>query len=522
MNISAPFIQRPVATILVTIAIALGGALGYLSLPVSPLPQVDFPTIMVQAQLPGASPEVAATSLAEPLERHLGQIADVTELTSQSQTGQSRVILQFGLDRNIDGAAKDVQAAINAAQADLPTNLLSQPTYRKVNPADAPVLILTLTSKTLTRVQMYDAASTLLAQQLSQVSGVGQVFVSGSALPAVRVELDPLKLFHFGIGLEDVRSALSSADANAPKGAIDVGAHRWQIYTTDQASRAADYRDQVIAYRNGDALRLRDVAEVVDSAQDLRNLGLADGRPAVIIVVFRQPGANIIKTVDAVRAEVPKLKAAMPADMDINFASDRSTTIRNSLAETQRTLIVAMLLVVGRGVPVPAERPRRAGPRRRRSRLGRRHVRRHVSDELFARQSFPDGFDHLHRLRGRRRHRGAGEYFAPHGRGHAPTPGGAGWRARHRLHHRLHHLVADRRVHADPADGRPGRPAVPRIRHDAVDGHRHFHVHRADHDADDVRADPAAETGFFRAGAQNPVPAGRGFLRAHPGHRAAP
>ncbi len=312
----------------------------------APLPQVDFPTIIVQAQLPGASPDVVATSLAEPLERHLGQIADVTEMTSQSQTGQSRIILQFGLSRNINGAAKDVQAAINAAQADLPTNLLSQPTYRKVNPADAPVLILSLTSKTLTRVQMYDAASTLLAQQLSQISGVGQVFISGAALPAVRVELNPVKLSHFGIGLEDVRSALSSANANAPKGAIDVGAHRWQIYTTDQASHAVQYRDQVIAYRNGDALRLRDVAEVTDSAQDLRNLGLADGRPAVIIVVFRQPGANIIATVDAVRAAAPKLKAALPTAMDIGFASDRSTTIRNSLAETQRTLIISMTLVV--------------------------------------------------------------------------------------------------------------------------------------------------------------------------------
>ncbi len=346
MNISAPFIQRPVATTLVTIAIALAGALGYFALPVAPLPQVDFPTIAVQALLPGASPEVAATSLAEPLERHLGQIADVTEMTSQSQTGQSRVILQFGLDRNIDGAAKDVQAAINAAQADLPTNLLSQPTYRKVNPADAPVLILTLTSKTLTRVQMYDSASTILAQQLSQISGVGQVIIGGSALPAVRVELDPMKLFHYGIGLEDLRSALGSANANAPKGAIDVGAHRWQIYTTDQARRAADFRSQVIAYRNGDAVRLSDVADVEDSAQDLRNLGLADGKPAVIIIVFRQPGANIIKTVEAVRAAIPRLRSSLPAAMKIGFASDRSTTIRNSLAETQRTLLIAMSLVV--------------------------------------------------------------------------------------------------------------------------------------------------------------------------------
>ncbi len=347
MNLSAPFIARPVGTTLLTIALALVGILGYFELPVSPLPQVDFPTVMVQAQLPGASPDVVATSLAEPLERHLGQIADVTEMTSQSQTGQARIILQFGLDRNINGAAQDVQAAINAAQADLPTNLLSQPTYRKVNPADAPVLILSLTSQTLTRGQIYDAASSVLQQQLSQISGVGEVIISGAALPAVRVELDPLGLSHYGVGLEDIRSALTSTNANSPKGDIDLGAHRWQIYTNDQSNHAADYRDLVVAYRNGDAVRLRDVADVQDSVQDLRNLGLADGKPAVLVIVFRQPGANIITTVDAVRAAVPQLKAALPTDLDITFASDRSTTIRASLNDTQRTLIIAVLLVVG-------------------------------------------------------------------------------------------------------------------------------------------------------------------------------
>jgi multidrug efflux pump len=346
MNISAPFIGRPVATTLLTIAIALAGALGYMSLPVSPLPQVDFPTVTVQAQLPGASPDVVATSLVAPLERHLGQIADVTEMTSQSQTGQGRITLQFGLDRDINGASQDVQAAINASQADLPTNLLSQPTYRQVNPADAPVLILSLTSSTLTRGQIYDAASIVLQQELSQISGVGQVVISGAALPAVRVELDPLKLFHYGVGLEDIRSALSSANANSPKGAVDIGAHRWQIYTNDQANRAEDYRSLVVAYRNGDALRLQDVADVQDSVQDLRNMGLADGKPAVLVIIFRQPGANIITTVDAVRAAIPKLKAAMPADIEIRFASDRSTTIRSSLDDTQRTLVIAMLLVV--------------------------------------------------------------------------------------------------------------------------------------------------------------------------------
>jgi multidrug efflux pump len=363
MNISAPFIRRPVGTILLTVAIALAGFLGYAKLPVAPLPQVDFPTISVSAQLPGASPEVVATSLAAPLERHLGQIADVTEMTSQSQTSQARITLQFGLDRDINGAARDVQAAINAAQADLPTNLLSQPTYRKVNPADAPILIVALTSGTLTRGQMYDAASTVLQQDLSQIDGVGQVLISGAALPAVRVELNPSSLFHYGIGLEDVRSALSSANANAPKGDIDIGPSRWQIYTNDQSSKAIDYRPLVVAYRNGDSVRLRDIADVQDGVQDLRNLGLANGKPAVLVIIFRQPGANIISTIDGVRAAVPRLKAALPKDIDITFASDRSTTIRSSLNDTQRTLIIAVLLVVavvyaflrnGRATVIPA------------------------------------------------------------------------------------------------------------------------------------------------------------------------
>jgi multidrug efflux pump len=347
MNLSRPFIMRPVGTTLLTIAIALAGCLGYKELPVSPLPQVDFPTISVQAQLPGASPEVVSTSLAEPLERHLGQIADVTEITSQSQTGQTRITMQFSLDRDINGAAEDVQAAINAAQADLPTNLLSQPTYRKVNPADAPVLILALTSDTLTRGQMYDAASSILEQQLSQVSGVGEVIVGGAAQPAVRVEMNPLKLQAAGIGLEDVRSALSDANANTPKGSIDIGSHRWQIYTNDQSSHADDYKPMIIAYRNGDAVQLQDVADVSDNVENIRNMGLADGKPAVLVIIFRQPGANIITTVDAVHAAIPKLKTTLPSDLKITFASDRSTTIRSSLSDTQRTLIIAVVLVVG-------------------------------------------------------------------------------------------------------------------------------------------------------------------------------
>jgi multidrug efflux pump len=346
MNPSEPFIRRPVATTLLTLGIALAGGIAYFKLPVSPLPQVDFPTISVQASMAGASPDVMAATVATPLERHLGQIADVTEMTSSSSTGATRVTLQFGLDRDIDGAARDVEAAINAARADLPTALRSNPTYRKVNPADAPIMILSLTSGTLTAGQLYDAAETILSQKLSQVSGIGQVQVGGSSLPAVRVELNPSTLFKYGIGLEDVRAALAAANANTPKGSLDVGGRRYQIYTNDQASKAAEYRNLVIAYRNGAAVRLSDVGEVLDSVENLRNLGLANGQPAVLVVLYRQPGANIIDTVDRVTALIPELKASIPTDIDIRVAMDRTPTIRSSLHDVERTLIIAVSLVI--------------------------------------------------------------------------------------------------------------------------------------------------------------------------------
>ena len=345
MNISAPFIARPVATTLLTLGIALSGALAFVKLPVAPLPQVDFPTISVSAQLPGASPETVATSVASPLERHLGQIAGVTEMTSQSGIGQARVTLQFELNRDIDGAARDVQAAIVAARADLPANLKSNPTYRKVNPADAPILILAMTSKTLSQGQMYDAASNVFQQRLSQISGVGQVIIGGSALPAVRVELNPKALFKYGIGLEDVRAALASANANSPKGTIDDGDQRYQVYTNDQSTKAADYAPLVIAYRNGAAVQLSDLATVSDSVEDVRNLGLSNGQPSVLIIVFRQPGANIIDTIDSVKESLPHLQAAMPADVNVTVAIDRSTTIRDSLRDTELTLLIAITLV---------------------------------------------------------------------------------------------------------------------------------------------------------------------------------
>ncbi|MBN3810307.1 efflux RND transporter permease subunit [Paraburkholderia sp. Ac-20347] len=346
MNLSRPFISRPVATTLLALGIALAGLFAFTKLPVAPLPQVDFPTISVQATLPGASPETVATSVASPLERHLGSIADVTEMTSQSSVGSTRITLQFGLNRDIDGAARDVQAAINAARADLPTSLRSNPTYHKVNPADAPILILALTSPTLSAGQLYDSAATVLQQSLSQVDGIGEVDVSGSANPAVRIELEPHALFHYGIGLEDVRAALASANANSPKGDIEFGPQRYQLYTNDQASKASQYKDLVIAYRNNAGVKLSDVGEVVDSVEDLRNLGLANGKHSVLVILYRQPGANIIETVDRVIEMLPQLKASLPADVDVIPTSDRSVTIRASLKDTEHTLIIAVALVV--------------------------------------------------------------------------------------------------------------------------------------------------------------------------------
>ena len=345
MNLSGLCIQRPVAVALLTAGVVLAGAFAYIKLPVSPLPQVDYPTISVSASLPGASPDTVATSVAAPLERYLGRIADVTEMTSRSSSGQARITLQFDLDRDIDGAARDVQAAINAAEADVSTSLTSNPTYRKLNPSDAPILILALTSKTLTRGQLYDAASNVLEQRLSQIDGVGQVTIGGATLPAVRVELNPGAMFKYGIGLEDVRAALASANANSPKGTIDDGDQRLQIYTNDQASHASDYKPLVVAYRNGAAVRLADVADVEDSVQDLRNEGQANGQPSILVIVNRQPGANIIDTVEHLMEELPKLKAAMPSDVQITVASDRSTTIRASLRDTRWTLTFAVLLV---------------------------------------------------------------------------------------------------------------------------------------------------------------------------------
>jgi multidrug efflux pump len=346
MNLSAPFIERPVATSLLTLGIALTGVVSFNLLPVSPLPQVDFPTISVQASLPGASPETMAATVATPLERALGRIAGITEMTSSSSLGSTRITVQFDLNRDIDGAARDVMASINAARSLLPTGLPSNPTYRKVNPADAPILILALTSDSMTRGQMYDAASTILAQKLSQVEGVGQVSVGGSSLPAVRVELNPTALNKYGIGTEQVRNAITATNANRPKGAVEDGDRHWQIGANDQAKTAAEYLPLIIAYRDSMPVRLSDLAEVTDSVQDLRNAGSANGRPSVLVVLNRQPGANIIDTVDRVKALLPQLRASIPGAIDVWVALDRTPTIRASLRGVEETLMISIGLVI--------------------------------------------------------------------------------------------------------------------------------------------------------------------------------
>ncbi|HQQ71976.1 MAG TPA: efflux RND transporter permease subunit, partial [Alicycliphilus sp.] len=363
MSLSTPFIHRPIGTMLLTLGLALAGAVSFFLLPVAPLPQVDYPTISVTASLPGASPDTMAATVATPLERALGAIAGVNEITSRSTLGNTRITLQFDLSRTVDSAARDVQAAINAARTLLPSGMPSNPTYRKINPADAPIMILALTSSSLTRGQMYDAASTVIAQKLSQVEGVGQVAVSGGALPAVRVELDPLRLASNGISLEQVRTTITSNNANRPLGAVEREDHYWQLAANDQARTAAEYAPLVLRWNNGHAVRLSDVAEVTDSVQDVRTYGVANGKPAVLLQVFKQPGANILQSVDGVRALLPQLQASIPAAIDLTVVSDRTPTLRASVQEVEHALVIAVGLVIlvvflflrnGRAALVPA------------------------------------------------------------------------------------------------------------------------------------------------------------------------
>src|ERR1700690_1985595 len=346
MNISTPFIHRPVATTLLTVAIALAGIIAFLSLPVAALPQIDYPTIHVSAGLPGASAEIMASSVATPLERQFGRIAGVTEMTSQSFLGSPAITWQFDLNRNIDGAARDVQAAINAARSYLPSNLPSNPKYEKVNPADIPIFQIALTSKNYDVGHMYDAASTVMQQKLSQIPGVGQVFVGGSSLPAVRVDINPTQLNSYGLGLQDVRNMLIQQNSNVPKGQIWNEGTTADILANDQILKAAYYRPLIVGYHNGAAIKLSDIADVEDSVENIRAAGFFDGRPCVTLQIFRQPGANIIATVDRVRDALPSLQASIPTGIDVAITFDRTTTIRSSVHEVERSLLISITLVI--------------------------------------------------------------------------------------------------------------------------------------------------------------------------------
>src|SRR3984957_6869949 len=346
MNFSAPFIERPIATTLLTIAIALAGIGAFSVLPVSPLPQVDFPTVSVSASLPGASPEIMASSVATPLEREFGRIASVTEMTSQSTLGQTSVTLQFNLNRSIDAAARDVESAINAARSYLPANLPSNPTYRKVNPADAPIMIIALTSDKIAPAGLYDAASTVLQQRLSQIGGVGQVLVGGSSAPAVRINVNPTQLSGYGLGLENVRAAIAAKNANLAKGRLADAAGSWAISANDQLMKAADYRPLIVSYSNGQPVHLSNVANVQDSVQTVRSMGLANGSRAALLIIFRQPGANIITTVDAIKAALPQLHASIESSIVMSIGLDQTQTIRESVADIERTLLISVMLVV--------------------------------------------------------------------------------------------------------------------------------------------------------------------------------
>ncbi|WP_323121768.1 efflux RND transporter permease subunit [Burkholderia alba] len=347
MNLSALFIRRPVATTLLALAIVISGLLAYFRLPVAPLPNIAFPVVVVQANMAGASPDIMAATVAAPLERRLGTIADVSELTSISNVGSSLIVIVFGLNRDINGAARDVEAAIQAARADLPSTLRSNPSYREYNPADAPVMVLALTSDTLTKAQLYDSADSVIQQQLSQIDGVGQITLGGGALPSVRVELQPGKLNSYGIGLEDVRAAIGAANANSAKGHIDQGDQRYEVISNDQISKAAPYRDLIVAYRDGAPVMLRDVAEVRDSNENIRNAGLYNGKSAVLVIVYPMPGGNVVKTVQQIRARLPAIEAALPSGIRVGVAIDHSESVRASVGDTERTLFIAVLLVVG-------------------------------------------------------------------------------------------------------------------------------------------------------------------------------
>ncbi len=488
MSVSEPFIRRPIATSLLGIALMIGGALGYWALPVSALPQVDFPTVQVTTQLPGASPDVIASLITAPLERQLGQIPSLSSMQSTSSFGVSQISLQFDLNRDIDGATQDVQAAINAAAGILPKNLPYPPIYAKVNPADAPVMTLALTSETISLRAMSDIADTILAQRLSQISGVGRVAVLGGLKPAVRVQADLARLAAYGISMEDLRAAIAGANVSGPKGSLDGAQQAYTIAANDQIAAAEAYKPIIIAYRNGAPVTIGDVAIIVDGLENDRTGGWYQGTPAVIIDIQRQPGANVIEVVRQIRDEIPKVQRAIPAGVNLTVVSDRTVTIRASVRDVQFTLILSVVLVtlvvllflrslratLIAGVALPLSLITRFGIM--------------YFCGLQPRQSVADGADDRHRIRGRRRHRDDREHRPSHGERRIRDGGVAEGRPRNRLHGDFADGVADRRVHPAVVHVGTGRAHVPRVRADADDRGGDVGGGLADADADDVLA----------------------------------
>ncbi len=492
MSVSSPFIHRPIATSLLGIAVMLGGILGYLRLPISSLPQVDFPTIQVTTQFPGASPDTIAALVTAPLERNFGQIPSLQLMTSSSSFGISQITLQFELNRDIDAAAQDVQAAINAAGSSLPRTLLYPPVYSKVNPADSPIVTLALTSPTISLRQLSDLTDTVLVQRLSELTGVGRVTIQGGIRPAVRIQVDLARLANYGISLEDVRAAVVAANSAGPKGSLD-GAHQaYTIAGNDQIMQAEAYRSIVIAYRNSAPVMLKDVAEIIDGLENNKVGGWYNGRPAIIADIQRQPGANVIETVERIQREIPRLQRVFPADATLTVVHDATRTIRASVHDVQFTLVLSVGLVIMVVLMFLRTDSRHHHRRRGAAAVAGGDLRHHVVLRLLARQPLPDGADHRHRLRGRRCHRHDREHRPPHGGRPGSVRGRARRRARDRLHRDLADAVADRGVHPAPVHERDRGPHVPRVRAHAH--HRGGDVgHRvADTHPDDVQPDAQA------------------------------
>ena len=488
MGFSAPFIARPVATILLSLGLLLSGVVAYRFLPVAALPSVDIPTIVVFAARPGADPETMANSIAAPLERRLGEISGVTEITSTSSIGNTSIVVQFDIDRDINGAAHDVQAAINAAITDLPSDLPTRPYYRKFNPADAPIMTIALSSDTLTTAQIYDAADTILAQRLSQADGVSQVTVNGAEKPAVRVRLDPVRLAAAGLAGQDVLNAIRGTNVLEPTGAFQGPDRAETIGINGQISQASDYAPLVLKAGNGAILRLSDVATVIDGVANTRLAAWNGKQPAILLTITKSAGANVIDTVDRIKALLPQLMEWLPADIKLTIISDRTTTIRAS--RRRRAVHHADHHRAGAagGAAVHAPPGADNGRRGHRAAVDLRHARRHVVHGLSARQLLADGADHIGRLRGGRCDRDDREHRPPPGTRRRSDARGADRRAADRLHRDVDQHLAGRGVHPADLHGRHPGPAVPRVRHDADHGDRCLRGRVADADADDLRA----------------------------------